>query len=97
MACLLATRQREVFRGLALSGAGFVGPAADHEPDFRQQFHFVCGENDKAFAAVKKTVELLRKLKFPVSFTTVTGLGAKYPSEAEVDEIGRWADCLDRI
>ncbi len=97
LASLLATKQREVFRGLALAGAPFAGQVADQEPDFKQQFHFVCGDGDKALAAVKKTVEALKKLKFPVSFTNVKGLGAKYPGEAEVDEIGRWADSLDRI
>ena len=97
LASLLATKQREVFRGLALAGAPFAGQVADQEPDFKQQFHFVCGDGDKALAAVKKTVEALKKLKFPVSFTSVKGLGAKYPGETEVDEIGRWADCLDRI
>ena len=97
LASLLATKQREVFRGLALAGAPFAGQVADQEPDFKQQFHFVCGDGDKALAAVKKAVETLKKLKFPVSFTSVKGLGAKYPTEAEVDEIGRWADSLDRI
>ncbi len=97
MACLLSTRQREVFRGLVLAGAPFQGPIVDQEPEFRQQFHFVCGSDDKALNAVKKAVEALRKMKFPVSLATVKGLGAKYPAEAEIDEIGRWADCLDRI
>ena len=97
LASLLATKQREVFRGLALAGAPFAGQVADQEPDFKQQFHFVCGDGDKALSAVKKTVEALKKLKFPVSFTNVKGLGAKYPGEVEVDEIGRWADSLDRI
>ncbi len=97
LASLLATKQREVFRGLVLAGAPFAGQVADQEPDFKQQFHFVCGDGDKAFPAVKKTVEALKKLKFPVSFTNVKGLGAKYPGETEVDEIGRWADSLDRI
>ncbi len=97
LASLLMTKQREVFRGLALAGAPFAGQVADQEPDFKQQFHFVCGDGDKALPAVKKTVEALKKLKFPVSFTTMKGLGAKYPGETEVDEIGRWADCLDRI
>jgi len=97
LASLLMTKQREVFRGLALAGAPFAGQVADQEPDFKQQFHFVCGDSDKALSAVKKTVEALKKLKFPVSFTSVKGLGAKYPGETEVDEIGRWADSLDRI
>ncbi len=97
MACLLTTRHREIIRGAVLAGGPFQGPVADHEPDFRQQFHFVCGEDDKALAPVKKSVDALRKVKFPVSLTTVKGLGAKYPTDAEIDEIGRWADCLDRI
>ena len=97
LASLLMTKQREVFRGLALAGAPFAGQVADQEPEFKQQLHFVCGDGDKALPAVKKTVEALKKLKFPVSFTSVKGLGAKYPGETEVDEIGRWADCLDRI
>lgn len=97
MACLLSTRQRETFRGLALAGTPFVGAVLDQEPDFRQQFHFVCGEDDKALAPTKKAVDSLRKLKFPTSLTIVKKLGAKYPAEPEIDEIGRWADCLDRI
>lgn len=97
LASLLATKQREVFRGLVLSGAPFAGQVADQEPDFKQQFHVVCGDGDKALPAVKKTVEALKKLKFPVSLTNVKGLSANYPGETEVDEVGRWADSLDRI
>jgi serine protease Do len=97
LACLLVSRQRETFRGLVLAGSPYVGPISEQEPDYRQQFHFACGEDDKALATVKKSVDTLRKLKFPVSMTTVKGLGAKYPAEAEIEEMGRWADCLDRI
>ena len=57
----------------------------------------LCGDGDKALPAVKKTVEALKKLKFPVSLTNVKGLSANYPGETEVDEVGRWADSLDRI
>lgn len=97
MACLLATRHRDLFRGLALAGAPLQGQLSDNEPEFRQQFFFVCGDEDKALAAVRKSVEILRKLKFPAALTTVKGLGAKYPAETDIDEVGRWADCLDRI
>lgn len=97
LASLLITKQRETFRGLALTGAPIMGQLADQEPDFKQQFHLVCGDGDKALANVKKVVDALKKLKFGVSFTTVKGLGAKYPNETEVEEIGRWADSLDRI
>lgn len=97
MACLLATRHRDIFRGLVLAGAPLQGQLGDNEPESRQQFYFVCGDDDKMLGNVKKSVEVLRKLKFPTSFKTVKGLGTKYPAAPEIDEIGRWADCLDRI
>lgn len=97
MAGLLATRHRDLFRGLVLAGAPLQGQLGDNEPEVRQQFYFVCGEDDKVLGNVKKSVEVLRKLKFPTSLRTVKGLGPKYPAETEIDEIGRWADCLDRI
>lgn len=97
MASLLVGRQGDVFRGLVLTGAPFVGQVADQEPDFKPQFHFVCGDGDKTLSSVKKTIDALKKRKFAVSFTMVNGGGPKYPEEGEVEQIGRWADCLDRL
>lgn len=97
MAWAVATKHRDVVRGVAVTGAPFVGQAPDNEPEYRQQFLFVCGDADKLLPRVKSSVSALRKLKFPVTFRTINGLGAKYPAEKAVDEIGRWVDSLDRI
>jgi serine protease Do len=97
MAWLVAARHRELVKGVVIAGAPFIGQLADNEPDFRQQFFFVCGDADRTVSKVKTSVEGLRKLKFPVSFTIVKGLGPKYPAEDQIEEIGRWVDSLDRI
>lgn len=97
MGWLVAMKHREIVRGVVVTGAPFIGQAPDNEPEFRQQFFFVCGETDKNLPKVKASVTGLRKLKFPVTFRTITGLAAKYPGEDAIDEIGRWVDSLDRI
>jgi serine protease Do len=97
MTWLVGTKNRDLVRGIVVAGAPALGTPMDNEPDFRQQFFFLCGENDKILAKVKSSVEGLRKLKFPVSFSTIAGAGAKYPEDAAIEEIGRWVDCLDRI
>jgi serine protease Do len=97
IASLVAAKHRDVVRGVVLSGGPFLIKPLDNEPDFRQQFFFVCGESDKVFPKVKASVSALRKLKFPVSFSTLKSFGAKYPEETAIEEIGRWVDSLDRI
>ena len=94
---LVGMKHRDLIRGVVVAGAPFLSKPADTEPDLRQQFFFVCGDGDKVFPKVKSSVDGLRKLKFPVSFTPLKGFGAKYPEEAAIEEIGRWVDSLDRI
>lgn len=93
----LAFKYRETFRGLALASQPLIGMLPENEPDLRQQFYFICGEDDPLFAAVKATSEAVRKAKYPVVLTPVPKTKHAYPSEEGVDELGRWIDCLDRI
>ena len=97
IASLVGTKNRDVVRGVVLSGGPFLMKPLDNEPDFRQQFMFVCGETDKILPKVKASIDALRKLKFPVSFSPIKSFGAKYPEETVIEEIGRWVDSLDRI
>ncbi|WP_397570014.1 PDZ domain-containing protein [Schlesneria sp. T3-172] len=97
MAWLVGTKYRDLIRGVVVAGAPLLGRLSDNEPDYRQQFFFLCGEDDKVLSKVKASVDGMRKLKFPVSFTLLKGVGAKYPEEHAVEEIGRWVDALDRI
>ena len=97
MTWLVAVKHRELVRGVVVTGAPYLGPPLDNEPELRQQFFFVCGDQDKVMLKVNASVTALRKLKFPVAMTTVKGLAAKYPADEPIEEIGRWVDCLDRI
>lgn len=97
MGWYVAMKHRDIVRGVVVTGAPFVGQAPENEPESRQQFFFICGDADKNLAKIKASVSGLRKLKFPVTFRTIPGLGAKYPAEDVIDEIGRWVDSLDRI
>ena len=94
---LVASKHRDLVRGVVMAGAPVLSAPSDNEPDFRQQFYFACGDGDKILPRVKASVDGLRKLKFPVTFSTLKGLGAKYPEESAIEEIGRWVDSLDRI
>jgi len=93
----LAFKFRETFRGVAAAAAVMRTRPGENKPDSRLQFHLVCGDKDNAYGSVQATVKALRRMKFPVSFTTIKARAHKYPPTEEVREIGRWADCLDRI
>ena len=93
----LAFKYRELFHGLAMVAAPLQEPPPENAPDYRLQFHLVCGEKDSLYRAVQQTVGGLRRLKFPISFRSIVGWDHKYPPDEQVREIARWADCLDRI
>ena len=93
----LAFKYRELIHGLAMVAAPLREPPPENDPDYRLQFHLLCGEIDNLYRAVQQTVGGLRRLKFPVSFRSIAGRDHKYPPNEQVREISRWADCLDRI
>ncbi len=97
MAAIVAFGKREMFRGVSLAGAALRSPPPENHPEFPLQFQFTCGDDDPALEAVEKTAEALRELKFPVSVTSVPGLGHEYPSADSIETIARWIDALDRI
>jgi serine protease Do len=96
-AYLLAFRYRDRIRGVAMAAAPLRAIPPENDPEHPLQFHLVCGDQDQMYSVVEQTVDLLRGLKFPTSFTTVQGGDDRYPPNEQVEEIGRWADCLDRI
>ena len=97
MGWLLAMKARDSVRGVVVTAAPFLGQPPESEPELRQQFFFLCGDEDKLLPRVQLSVADLRKLRLPVSFTLIKGLGSKYPADEAIEEIGRWVDCLDRL
>ncbi len=93
----LAFKYRDLFRGIATAGAALRARPPENNPEFRLQFHFVCGDKDNLYPLVSRTMTGLRRLKFPTSFTIIKAYSHKYPPIEQVQEIGRWADALDRL
>lgn len=93
----LLFKHRDMFQGLAAVSSPLQGKPEENDPDFRQQFHIVVGEQDALKPRVDASIQILQKLKFPLSTTTVKDLKDKYPSQETIEEIARWADSLDRI
>jgi serine protease Do len=93
----LAFKYRELFRGVAAVSAPLRTAPQENSPEFRMQFHMVCGDKDSLYRNVQQSVAGLKTRKYPVSFTTVKGRDRKYPPAVQVQEIARWADALDRI
>lgn len=94
---LVALKNRDLIKGVVPVSAPFGGIPPENVPETRQQFYFVCGDADKLTPLIKNAVAAFRKLKLPVSLTTIKGLGTKYPPAEDIDRIGRWIDSLDRI
>jgi serine protease Do len=93
----LAFKHRQIFKGISTVAAPLLAPPPDNEPDFRLQFHLLCGDNDPQVRGVIMSARGLGELKFPVVNRTVEGLGHKYPPAEYVSEIAIWIDSLDRI
>ena len=93
----LGFKHREIFRGVQAIAAGLRQRPPENRPDFRQQFHLICGERDRVFPLVRATYNGLKRLKFPATLSAAAGQERKYPTTDQIEEAGRWADSLDRI
>jgi serine protease Do len=93
----VAFKHRALFKGICAVAAPLMAPPPDNEPEFRLQFHLVCGDNDPLHRGVQATARGLRDMKYPVVETTMDGVGHKYPTGDYLTEIAIWIDALDRI
>ncbi len=93
----LAFKYRELFRGVVGIAAPPLVRPPENLPQFRLQILMMCGDKDNLFPLVERTTAGLRSMKFPVSFVRIPGHGHQYPGAEQVEQIGIWADQLDRI
>lgn len=93
----MAFRHRELFRGVCMAAGVLSVPPMFNSPDYRLQFHFVCGEKDEDNPRVKASADLLKTMKFPTSYRSMKGVELEYPTGKHLDEIARWIDSLSRI
>jgi serine protease Do len=87
-------KQRELFRGVAVVGAPLRRPPPDNDPKFPQQLVVIGSAEDRLRPQLDKTIEVLRKLKFPIAGLTPAEDAS--PS-AIAPQLALWLDSLDRI
>ena len=80
-----------------MAGSPLRQAPPENSPMERRQFHLIVGEKDPVLQFVDRTIDALEKMKIPVTVRKVPDLESKYPSDAAIDEAGRWLDSLDRI
>ena len=98
LAWLLAISQRDVVRGVAVVDAAIPARATapENEPLERLAAYVAFGSKSTVASRVRKTISEMRSNKFPVTVVEQGEL-SRYLRAAELDELCRWIDSLDRI
>jgi predicted esterase len=96
MAFYLGFRDRELFRGVATTGAVATQPKSN-EAGQRLAFFIVAGERDPLVKAIAEGRLKLVERGFPVSFREIANMGRQYLNEATLAELARWIDTLDKL
>lgn len=93
----LTFKHRDLFRGLILASSPIVERPPENLPEYRLQFHLICGSKDPAHPFLERNANALRTLKYPATFTSLPDLEHRYPNTDGVDAMVRWIDSLDRL
>ena len=96
LACLLAFHDRQAIRAAAMIDASPSGTPPESDPLRRLAIYLAVAEKSPHAAAAARLIDQARAQKIPV---TVKSLGAR-PHDldpAELGELARWIDMLDRI
>jgi S1-C subfamily serine protease/predicted esterase len=97
MAYHLGFHARDLFRGVATSGAVFTNPPKDNLASQRLSFFAVAGDKDPLVKAIGENLKKIRERKFPVVYREIKNMGAQYMLESTLKELVLWIDSLDRM
>ena len=95
MAMYLGFNHRDLVRGVATTGAVNT-QLKDNLVNQRLSFYLAGGELDPLIKNIAESRTQFQQRKFPVVFREVKNRGREYLEEAQISEIARWIDCLDR-
>jgi poly(3-hydroxybutyrate) depolymerase len=96
LALLLAFRSRDVFRAAAVIDAGSILPPPEIDPDHRLAIYLGKAKASQQAQLIQVTLGRLAASKVPVTQKDL-GNTARDLTPAEVAELARWIDMLDRI
>ena len=96
LALLLAYRNRDLFRAAAVIDAGTILPPPEIDPDHRLAIYLGAVKSSQQARLIKVTLDRLAAAKVPVTQKDL-GRDPRDLTAAEVAELARWIDMLDRI
>ena len=97
MAFYLGFNKRELFRGVATTGAALGSNPKERVANQPLSFFLVVGEKDPLKDSVKATKEKLTEHKYPAVHREIEKMGHQYLNRKTLDEVVRWIDSLDRM
>jgi serine protease Do len=96
LALVCAFRSRELFRAAAVIDAGSPLPPPEIDPGHRLAVYLGAAKNSTQAQLIKATLARLKAAKVPVTEKDL-GKDARDLTPAEIAELVRWIDMLDRI
>ncbi|MFK7777418.1 MAG: PDZ domain-containing protein [Gimesia sp.] len=95
----LAFKYRELFRGVAISNSSIRDQPPETDPDYPLSFYFILNAKNPFNKLLRPKIEAIRKMNYPTVFQLIKNDNAAndYLEKPHLEEIGRWADSLDRI
>ena len=96
MALMSAFNNRETIRAVAAVEAALAAPPAENEPLRRLAIYVASAAKSPLAVPIERAVAAMRQEKFPVVVKKL-GKTPRYLNAAELGELVRWIDTLDRI
>lgn len=95
----LAFKYRELFRGVAVTEASLKSRPPETDPDFPLSLYFALNAHNPLNQLLQPRLDLIREMNYPTVFQLIKNeqQPGEYPEKPFLEEIGRWADSLDRI
>jgi S1-C subfamily serine protease len=97
MAFYLGFNKRDLFRGVATTGAALGANPKERVANQPVSFFVVAGAKDPLKDDVKATKEKLTEHKYPAIHREMPNMGHQYLNRGTLDEVVRWIDSLDRM
>jgi S1-C subfamily serine protease len=97
MAFYMAFHNRDLVRGVAVTGAAMSNQPKEKAPGQPVSFFLHVGEKDPLAEAVSDSKDKLIEHKYPVVHREEKDAGHQYLGDAALDELIRWIDSLDRL
>jgi len=95
----LAFKYRELFRGVAVSDSSIKDRPPETDPDYPLSLYFVLNAKNPLSQLLQPQIEAIRIMNYPTVFELIKNdnQAGAYLEKPQLEEIGRWADSLDRI